>query len=239
MRYCGRQKNGKALLLTDDEIINNALKQEKSGIKPHYAFYDYKNHEKVTPAGWLVWSLRDGGCGVVYRRKDGKMKIEYNPDSDNVIEWENSLITVLVHRGYADPIEYLNRQNDAEEIRANLTACINLFKGVLICADYLLKHPEEKRKERHARSHSGNNPNDKSSQKRADSVQVISLNSLRFKTANKKVANMLKSKKVHRMTESWSVRGHYRHYKSGKVIFIESFEKGKNRKQASQKKNKI
>ena len=46
MRYCGRQKNGKALLLTDDEIINNALEQEKSGIKPHYAFYDYKNHEK-------------------------------------------------------------------------------------------------------------------------------------------------------------------------------------------------
>lgn len=75
MRYCGRQKNGKALLLTDDEIINNALEQEKSGIKPHYAFYDYKKHKKMTPAGWLVWSLRDGGCGVVYRRKDGKMII--------------------------------------------------------------------------------------------------------------------------------------------------------------------
>lgn len=75
MRYCGRQKNGKALLLTDDEIINNALEQEKSGIKPHYAFYDYKNHEKMTPAGWLVWSLSGGGCGVVYRRKDGKMII--------------------------------------------------------------------------------------------------------------------------------------------------------------------
>lgn len=24
MRYCGRQKNGKALLLTDNEIINHA-----------------------------------------------------------------------------------------------------------------------------------------------------------------------------------------------------------------------
>ena len=168
----------------------------------------------------------------------GKIKIEYNPDSDNVIEWENSLITVLARRGYVDPIEYLNRQNDVEEIRANLTACINLFKGVLICADYLLKHPEEKRKERRTRSHNENNSSSKSFQKWADSVQVISLNSLRFKTANKKVANMLKSKKVHRMAESWSVRGHYRHYKSGKVIFIESFEKGKNRKQASQKKTK-
>lgn len=168
----------------------------------------------------------------------GKIKIEYSLDFDNIIEWENSLISVLARRGYANPIEYLNAQSDVEEIRANLKACIDLFKGVLICADYLLKHPEEKHKERHARSHSGNNPISKSVQKQADSVQVISLNSLRFKTVNKKVANMLKSKKVHRMAESWSVRGHYRHYKSGKVIFIESFEKGKNRKQASQKKTK-
>lgn len=168
----------------------------------------------------------------------GKIKIEYSLDFDNIIEWENSLISVLARRGYANPIEYLNAQSDVEEIRANLKACIDLFKGVLICADYLLKHPEEKRKERHTRSHNKNNSSSKSFQKQTDSVQVISMNSLRFKTANKKVANMLKSKKVHRMAESWSVRGHYRHYKSGKVIFIESFEKGKNRKQAPQKKTK-
>ena len=75
MRFCGHLKNGAQLLLSDDEIINNAIEQEKSGIKPHYAFYDYKKNEKVTPAGWLVWSLFDGGCGVVYRREDGKMII--------------------------------------------------------------------------------------------------------------------------------------------------------------------
>ena len=75
MRFCGHLKDGTQLLLTDDEIINNALEQEKQGIKPHYAFYDYKKHEKVTPAGWLVWSLNDGGCGGVYRRENGKMII--------------------------------------------------------------------------------------------------------------------------------------------------------------------
>ena len=74
--------------------------------------------------------------------------------------------------------------------------------------------------------------------KQADSVQVVSLNSLRFKTASKKVANVLKSKKIHRITEGWSVRGHYRHYKSGKVIFIEGFEKGKSRRQEPQKKTR-
>ena len=134
----------------------------------------------------------------------GKIKIEYSLDLDNIIEWENSLTSVLVRRGYANPIEYLNAQSDVEEIRANLKACIDLFKGVLICADYLLKHPEEKHKERHTRSHNGNNPSTKSFQKQTDSVQVISLNSLRFKTANKKIANVLKSKKIHRIAEGWS-----------------------------------
>lgn len=30
-----------------------------------------------------------------------------------------------------------------------------------------------------------------------------------------------------RHTESWSVRGHWRHYRNGKTIFIEAFNKGK------------
>lgn len=29
MKFCGHLKNGAQLLLTDDEIINNALEQEK------------------------------------------------------------------------------------------------------------------------------------------------------------------------------------------------------------------
>lgn len=29
--------------------------------------------------------------------------------------------------------------------------------------------------------------------------------------------------------ESWNVKGHYRHYKSGKVVFIAEYKKGKNR----------
>ena len=168
----------------------------------------------------------------------GKIKIEYSPDSDNVIEWENSLTSVLTHRGYANPIGYLNAQSSAEEIRANLKACINLFRGILTCVDYLLKHPEEKQRERQVRSFKKNNLSGENLQAQSNSVQTISLNSLKFKTADKKVVNVLKSKKIHRIAESWSVRGHYRHYKSGKVIFIEGFEKGKNRGHAPQKKKR-
>lgn len=62
-------------LVTEAQTINNALEQEKSGITPRYAFRDYKTGENLTPPGWLVWSTSADGCGVVYRRKDGKLII--------------------------------------------------------------------------------------------------------------------------------------------------------------------
>lgn len=66
-------KSGKCITATKKEIIENALHQEATGVNPHYSFYDYKTKEAVTPLGWLIWSDRQYGCGVVYRRKDGKM----------------------------------------------------------------------------------------------------------------------------------------------------------------------
>lgn len=73
MLYIIGEKDGRVLRATKGEIIENALKQEKEGVKPHYSFYDYKKREKVTPPGWLVWSSFSHGCGIVYRRDDGKM----------------------------------------------------------------------------------------------------------------------------------------------------------------------
>lgn len=73
--YIIGERNGKNIVVSDQEIIENALEQEKSGINPHYSFFDCKNGEKITPPGWLVWSSAKYGCGVVYRRSDGKMII--------------------------------------------------------------------------------------------------------------------------------------------------------------------
>lgn len=82
MKVLGRKKDGSLLMATDQEIIQNALDQENSGINPRYAFVDYKTKEPVAPLGWLVWSLLDGGCGVVYRRNDGKMIITTGVQGD-------------------------------------------------------------------------------------------------------------------------------------------------------------
>ena len=82
MLYIIGTKNGFNITATASEIINNALSQEKKGVKPHYSFYDYKNKKAITPAGWLVWSSLNHGCGVVYRRNDGKMIIVTGSQGD-------------------------------------------------------------------------------------------------------------------------------------------------------------
>lgn len=71
-------------IITESDAIKNALDQESEGVDPHYSFYDYKNHEKVTPPGWLIWSTLRDGCGIVYRRSDGKMIFTTGTQSDFV-----------------------------------------------------------------------------------------------------------------------------------------------------------
>lgn len=82
--YILHTKNG-AQLVTASQAISNALEQEKNGISPRYAFRDYKSGENITPPGWLVWSTWADGCGVVYRREDGKMIVVTGFHGDFVI----------------------------------------------------------------------------------------------------------------------------------------------------------
>lgn len=71
--YILHRKGQAAELVTAEQVINNALEQERAGIVPRYSWRDTKTGENATPPGWLVWSTWADGCGVVYRRRDCKM----------------------------------------------------------------------------------------------------------------------------------------------------------------------
>ena len=68
-------QNNRVITASAEEIIHNALDQEKQGIKPCYAWINNRTRQAAAPLGWLVWNSYDHGCGVVYRRHDGKMII--------------------------------------------------------------------------------------------------------------------------------------------------------------------
>ena len=61
------------------------------------------------------------------------------------------------------------------------------------------------------------------------SPKEISLNGFNISTHSKKIARKLTSKKPVRMIDCWSVRGHMRHYKNGKAVYIKPYEKGKDK----------
>lgn len=83
-RYILHTKKG-VRIVTKSQAIDNALEQEKSGIVPRYTFRDYKTGENLTLPGWLVWSTFADGCGVVYRRSDGKMIVTTGFQGDFVV----------------------------------------------------------------------------------------------------------------------------------------------------------
>lgn len=69
------KKNKRVITASAEDIINNALEQEKQGVKPCYAWINHRTMQAAAPLGWLVWNSYDYGCGVVYRRSNGKMII--------------------------------------------------------------------------------------------------------------------------------------------------------------------
>lgn len=96
------------------------------------------------------------------------------------------------------------------------------FIRVMAFINYLSEHPELKEMENKADV--GKSRKKISADKQPASV--ISLNGIRVISSNEKLTRKLRSKTRQRLTEAWCVRGHYRHYKSGKTIYVNPYVKG-------------
>lgn len=62
--------------------------------------------------------------------------------------------------------------------------------------------------------------------------KAIILNGTKIVSLNEETIRHLACKPHQRLTESWTVRGHYRHYASGKVGFVKPYTKGTGKKTA-------
>lgn len=93
-----------------------------------------------------------------------------------------------------------------------------------------MEHPEIKEVERKGRkSRKAKSSQDENIKNVDNVVKEIKINNIKFKVSNNKTANAIKSKKPRRLAGCWEVRGHFRHYQSGKVVYIKPYEKGENR----------
>ena len=69
--YIIKTRNG-SKLFTSEQIINNAKEQERAGVRPSFAWMDYKTGTASTPPGWLVWSTMEGCRAILFASKKRK-----------------------------------------------------------------------------------------------------------------------------------------------------------------------
>ena len=129
-----------------------------------------------------------------------------------------------------EAVEHLNLMRNAVEKITTLFTNIN----------YLAEHPEFKEvPEKEHKEHTHRQPTKKkegSSEQKEQKPREIMLNGIKIKTANNKVASVLKSKTPRKLTGCFGVRGHFRHYKTGKVVYIKPYTKGNDTQKQMQKR---
>lgn len=142
--------------------------------------------------------------------------------------------------GFDDPmIQIMERQRKpGEAIRNYYRSVVNDYSEPLIFLlrtmsyiNWLMQHPQYKEIEANERKkrESTNRPNKKTNNvKKKDSsgTRTIKINNIRFITTSDSVIRGLKSKKRRISIKCWGVRGHFRHYKNGRVIYIRPYKKG-------------
>lgn len=114
---------------------------------------------------------------------------------------------------------------------------IGLFAKTMCYINWLMQHPEYKqidKKERKNSNSSDRKKNNKTAgdakESRTGKTHMVKINNIRFVTKENKVATGLKSQKKRFSLGSWGVRGHFRHYRNGKVVYIKPYTKGKGQK---------
>lgn len=126
-------------------------------------------------------------------------------------------------------------QKHIDEHINEYTANILTMYKVMAWINWLSEHPEIKKIEKDEKNlpknraknieHNANNSSQVSLPPRLP--HTIRINGIRVISTDTQLVRKLKSKTRQHLTETWCVRGHYRHYKNGKVIYISPYTKGK------------
>lgn len=197
--------------------------------------------------GWCF----EGTVFYTYEKKNGTIFLSENPMSSEALGWfqvEKMLFSSFTIEPYAfieSVWKHKFTQEEAQEIydyiaRVNTSKirCTSLYANPLF---YYINSciEDEHTKERATRStnvikSSGKTTNKSNSAPQPIMARKIVLGGISVITTNNKVT---RTRLLQRKCLCWSVRGHLRHYKSGKTVYIKPFQKGANRETEVAKKN--
>jgi hypothetical protein len=198
------------------------------------AEYTVCNGGKASPYGTYEAEKDGVTCSVVFA---GSLNLRISPDKRMQVSGSNPAIIALKDKGYAETAEeavQIAKENGFTLIHDSHDVVRSVFLSTMRMINYLIEHPEEKTlsKKRKSSESNGSKPATPKNPAKPEDVpkqKIFSLNSIQFKTTNSKTERTIKSRKWERVTDCWDVRGHYRHYKSGKTVYIAPYEKGADR----------
>lgn len=168
---------------------------------------------------------------VVYKvsRKDDVVKVDFKILSEEPIEVE-----IEVKRGGKPKITYMNKEYsklvDIYSKKENRPIAwvkedgmADVLDSLLALEDYImLKCEVRDRVYKQATSKARNSKPKKNTPAKKETNDLVMLKDLITYVSHSNIKHNIQC-------ECWRVRGHYRHYKSGKVVFIKEFKKGKHR----------
>lgn len=170
--------------------------------------------------------------------------IESNGNLKNVFVYEAEQdaenANLIDIKGYADAelIIYDKQKRNKDYIGKLLKEKRDKYEGIIgeylmimSYLHYIMENPETKEVERNKR-----NGNDKTYIQDCNTNNTVIINGIKIISNNKSFISTVGSKKKRKYSVCWNVIGHYRHYKSGKVVFIKSHTRGNANKA---KKSKI
>ena len=152
---------------------------------------------------------------------------------------DDPLTVVASNYNDAATVIYSKQRRKTEEIDKYIDDAISENSGiaaaylaVMAYLNFLLEHPEQKEIERRERKESARKSVKSQKKKEAPAEQKpreIVINGVKIITRDKNAAAAVVSKTRRRIASSWSVIGHYRHYKSGKVSYVHPHVRGQNK----------
>ena len=140
--------------------------------------------------------------------------------------------------GYRDFVS-----SDCNDLMNDTFDEFRMFLKTIGMLNYVSKNPEIKQIESlnpikqeqtipHSKSYSKNTEGKMEVNHEQHGQKTVILNGAKIVSLNEEIIRHLACKPHQRLTESWTVRGHYRHYASGKVGYVKPYTKGTGKKTA-------
>lgn len=195
----------------NDYLIFEVVERKEDFFKIHCESYqEYFGKEKILPTATPLWAYT------------ADISVSFGEEiSISAESFDNAFVSVYRKQKLFEKADQHIREN-AEPGTQNIIG----FIRVMAFINYLSEHPELKEMANKADIGKTRKKPSTDKQLTRKSPRVISLNGIRVISSDGKLTGRLCSQKRQRLTEAWSVRGHYRHYKSGKTVYIDPYMKG-------------